>query len=170
MAGSRTVGGVRVGYPHTQAGAVSAAIEYVTQATSNLDLQRAVTIGETITDGSYGPSDVFAEGPMSIRKALGVATTGPVPAGASVVTSPAAYQVRDASRDSVTVLVLAYLTVRSQNSGIRSQVAVFPIQLVWSDGDWKDTKRADSAPDYAQLRTQPGTPEAAAAGWQEFLQ
>jgi hypothetical protein len=167
--GTRTVAGVSVGYPHTRAGAVSAGIEYVTQVTSNLDLQRAVAIGGAITDGSRGSADVFANGPMSTRQALGVATTGPVPAGASVVTSPAAYQVRDAGQDSILVLVLAYLTLRSESVGLTSRTAVFPIQLVWKDGDWKDTQRAADAPDYTGLGAPPGTPAAVAAGWQEFL-
>jgi hypothetical protein len=168
--GSRKEHGVWIGYPHNLAGAVSASVEFSTAITSNLDLQRAVDIGTLITDGSYGPAEIFTQGPISIRKVLGVTTAGPVPTGASAVCSPVAYQVRDVTDDSLTVLVLAFYTLRSDVVGYKSYIAVFPSHMVWTGGDWKDRMRPDGSPEFAELRLQPGSAEAAAAGWLDLLQ
>ena len=168
--GSRAERGIGVGYPHTLTGAVSASVEFTTAFTSNLDLQRAVDVGTLVTDGSFGAPEVFTQGPVGLRKLIGVATSGPVPIGASAVSSPAAYQVRDITNDSVTVLVLAFYTLRSEVVGYKSYIAVFPSRVVWNGEDWKLNRRPDNSPEFAELRLQPGSAEAAAAGWLDFLQ
>ncbi|MFF5230275.1 hypothetical protein [Dactylosporangium sp. NPDC000521] len=167
--GSRTTDGVSLGYPQSVAGAVSASVEWSTLVASNLDLQRAATFGTLVGDGSIPAGDWIA-GVISVRELLGVATSGPVPLGASVVSSPVSYQVRDMAEDRVTVLILAFYTLRSDTYGYRSAVAVFPLLMVWNGADWKMHDRPDNAHDYAELRLQPGSSEAAAAGWLDFLQ
>ncbi len=42
--------------------------------------------------------------------------------------------------------------------------------MVWHQGDWKVTARPDGAPDYTELRVQPGSAQAKAAGWLDFIQ
>lgn len=164
--GARRVNGVAVGYPHSRTGAVSAAMEYATQMGSTLDPARAVQIGEAITDPATGrPAAAFAEGPTDSRRRLGLAMSGPVPTGASMSLGPVSYQIRDADRDHVNVLLLGYLTVITPAKGMQNLVGVFPMPLVWSDGDWKMVRRAADAPDYAELRLAPGSTEAVAAGW-----
>jgi hypothetical protein len=80
-----------------------------------------------------------------------------------------AYQVRDPRSDEMTVLLLVYLTVTTPAAGVQVRMGVYPFRLVWSVGDWKLGKRAADAPDYAELRFRPGTPEARTAGWLDFV-
>ncbi|GAB1690742.1 hypothetical protein KRM28CT15_25450 [Krasilnikovia sp. M28-CT-15] len=164
--GARRVNGVAVGYPHTQVGAVSAAVEYAAQVGSTLDPTRAIQIGTAVTDPVSGrrPAE-FAEGPADSRRRLGLPVAGPVPAGASMTLGPVSYQIRDADADHVNVLLLGYLTVMTPAKGMRNLVGVFPVPLVWSGGDWKMVRRASDAPDYAELRFAPGSAQAVAAGW-----
>lgn len=168
--GERTVEGISVGYPHTMPGAVSAAAEYLTQVLSNLDEQRARQIATVIADPSFADAqDYMGKGPANLRKTLGLPTTGPVPSGASLTFGPAAYQLRDATPDTVTVLILAYLTSTTPDGQIKSTVGAYPAELHWDGTDWKVLKPgAATAADYTGLVAQPGTAEAAAKGWQEL--
>lgn len=164
--GSHRVNGVAVGYPHTEAGAVSAAVEYATQLGSTLDPDRAVAIGEVVADREAGvtPSS-FREGPINSRTHLGLPTTGPVLVGASMNLGPVSYQIREVAHNRITVLLLNYLTVITPAQGMRNLVVVIPCTLAWSEGDWKLRVRSDSDPDYADLRYPPGSAQAVAAGW-----
>lgn len=160
--------GVRVGYPQSVTGAVSAAIEYGTEITSTLDLDRVPAVLRAVSDGSYGSSDADLQAaPTFWRQKLGLPTTGPVPAGASLELVVSAYQVKDREPERITVLILGYVTGTTAEAGPQSFLLVFPVLLVWT-GDWKLQKRSEDAPDYAELRARPGTPEAVAAGWQEY--
>ena len=164
--GHRVVDGVRVDYPHTVAGAVAAAVEYGTQVGSTLDLDRAAVVAAAVADDSFGDAGAhFVQGRVNDRAHLGLPSTGPVPAGASILLGPIAYQVRDVRPAHVTVLLLAYLTATSPARGIESFYAVFPYELAWFGGDWKASKQPAAAPDYSGLRRAPGTADATAAGW-----
>lgn len=164
--GSRTVNGVRVGYPHTTAGAVAAIVEYGPALAASLEPDRASQVGVAVADDSFGDAaSYFANVPVNARRRMGVPLSGPLPGGSSEVLSPLAYQVRDAGSDSVTVLLLAYLTTNSPTRGLESFHATFPYYLVWHQGDWKLTKQPSDAADYSALRRPPGTADAAAAGW-----
>ncbi len=81
-----------------------------------------------------------------------------------------AYQLRETSDDAVTVLLLGYLTLTSPATGMRVYLTVIPADMVWHDGDWKLTKAAHQAADFDAIRVRPGSPEAAGAGWQDFVQ
>lgn len=164
--GLRQVNGVAVGYPHSEAGAVSAAMEYTIDVGSNLDFDRAERMGEAINDPASGRSiAAYAEGTAENRKDLGLPVTGAVPTGASMSADPVSYQLRDQSPDRVTVLLLCYLTTITPARGMHNVVIVIPTLMTWTHGDWKLGSRSAGAPDYAQLRYQPGSTDAVAAGW-----
>lgn len=164
--GARRVNGVAVGYPHTQAGAVSAAVEYASQLDSTLDPDHAVAIGEAIADQADGVTPAsFRQGPINSRTRLGLPTTGPVLTGASMNLGPVSYQIREVAHNRITVLLLGYMTVITPALGMRNGVAVIPCPLAWAAGDWKLRQRSDSDPDYAELRYPPGSAQAVAAGW-----
>ncbi|WP_157239653.1 hypothetical protein [Catenuloplanes japonicus] len=166
----RRVDDVPVGYPHELAGAVSAAIEYTTLFSSNLDLDRAVQIGRLATDGTHGGDQVFRDGASGMRELLGAPLSGPVPQGVAATLGVNAYQLRDVSADRVTVLVLGYMVTTTPVAGTQSRLALIPADMVWHQGDWKVTARPDGAPDYTELRVQPGSAQAKAAGWLDFIQ
>jgi hypothetical protein len=164
--GARHVNDVAVGYPHTMAGAVSAAVEYTTDLGSTLDFKRAQQIGAAATDPGSGRSAAFyAQGVATNRKGMGLPVSGDVPTGASLSVGPVSYQLRDASGDRVTVLLLSYLTWITPAKGMHNVVIVVPVAMTWAKGDWKLSGRPAGAPDYAELRYQPGSTEAVTAGW-----
>jgi hypothetical protein len=168
--GGRTVDGIQVEYPHTTAGAVSAAVEYWTQLGSTLDTDRARTIGDRIAVRSWKTAgDELAQGPANTRRQLGLPAKGDLPPGASVSLGPVAYQLRDSGDERTTVLLLAYLISTTPAVGTKSTVGVFPAPLRWDDGDWRIEPSTGGA-DYRSLAKPPGSPEAAAAGWLDFLQ
>ncbi len=167
--GSRVLDGVRVGFPYSGVGAVSAAVEYWTQIASTLDPRRAALLGRLLADGSWRDAPAqLAQGPVNTRRRLGLPAGGLVPAGVSVVLSPVSYQVRDAAAGQITVLLLADLIITMPKADADTRTGVFPLRLRWSTGDWKITAPDDPGSDYSDLVAEPGTPEAAAAGWQMF--
>ena len=168
--GSRTVDGVQVGFPRSTAGAVSAAIEYWTALGATLEPSRARDIGERIAVRSWTTAgDDLAAGPQRTRRQLGLPADGELPAGTSVSLGPVAYQLRDAADQRTTVLLLAYLISTTPTAGTQNRLGVFPAPLQWDDGDWRIT-RASSAADYQSLVAAPGSAQAAAAGWLDFVQ
>ncbi|MEU7925162.1 hypothetical protein [Micromonospora sp. NPDC049107] len=165
--GKRTKAGISVGYPHSMQGAAVAGVEYLTQVMSTLDPQRGREIASVIADPSYDDAeDSLARGRLNTRHSLGLPTTGPVPPGASMTFGPAAYQLRDASPDTVTVLILAYLTTTTGGQ-VTSTLGAYPIELHWDGTDWKALKAgASKYADYNSLVARPNTADAAAKGWQ----
>ena len=170
VAGARSVDGVRVGYPRSTVGAVSAAIEYWTQLGSTLDPDRARRIGARVAVRSWkGAADELGRGPVNTRRQLGLPAKGAVPPGASISLGPVAYQVRDAKADSMTVLVLAYMITTTPTEGTVSRLGVFPAPLRWDDDDWRIDVDEDG-PDYRSLQAPPGSAQAKGAGWLDFQQ
>jgi len=166
--GERLVNGVAMGYPHSQVGAVSAAVEYLSQACSTLDPDRAAAVGRLIGDGSPGATpDDFAQGRVNMRQYLGLPVSGPLPETAMAVLGPVAFQLRDASADRVVVLLLGYLTTSSPKVGMRTGLGVFPVLMVWRDADWK-LGHLTGAGDFSSLGAQPGSLRAAELGWREM--
>jgi hypothetical protein len=167
--GRELINGLYVGYPHTLTGAVSAAVEYWTQLGSTLDPDRAATIARLAAKPTWSAAPVtFAEGPSTVRKTLNLATSGPVPTGASVQLEPVEYQVRGLSADTATVLLLSDYTTTTPAEGTSTHVGVFPLDLVWTAGDWKIADA--SSDDYSSLAALPGSAQASADGWQEMTQ
>lgn len=164
--GSRLTGGVYTGFPHSEAGAVSAAAEDWSQIGSTLSPDRASQVGRLVTDPSWsdGPA-TMARGAAATRQGLGLPAVGPVPAGASVTLTPMAYQVRQASPDQVTVLLLGYYSISLPQQQPQTRVGVYPATMRWSGGDWK-VMAPDPGTDYSGLLAQPGSAQAVTNGWQ----
>jgi hypothetical protein len=172
VSGTRLVNGVRVGYPHTMVGAVSASVEYTTQAGSTLDLQRARQIADAVTHApAYGgdPEGYLVQGVVDTRRYLGLPTVGPVPQGASQTFGALTFQLRDERADEVTVLMMGYLTLIAPDRGMERRLILVPGRMVWDGTDWKTARRPEGATEYLELRRKPGTPESRAAGWRTLI-
>lgn len=165
--GSRVVNGVGVGFPHTAQGLVSAAAEDISQLESTLSPDRAAAVmrvvaATTMTDGP----EQAAQGTTNSRAALRLPTSGPLPPGVSVVTSPQMYQVWATGPDAATVPLLCVLSL-TNDGGSASTTAVFPLRMVWDNGDWR-VAGMDGA-DHSGLEAQPDSVDAAAKGWQPLM-
>ena len=168
--GTELVNGVRLGYPHSTVGAVSAGVEYMRQIGSTLDPDRAAAVGRLVADSSWSDApQQLAQGPTATRKELGLPATGQLPTNASVVLSPVEYQVRSATADDTKVLLLATYTTSSPGQGISTRMGVYPLDMHWSAGDWHILAPTDTT-DYSNLTAQPESPDASAKGWQELKQ
>ncbi|MBC3842108.1 hypothetical protein GXW82_23610 [Streptacidiphilus sp. 4-A2] len=168
--GTELVNGVRLGYPHSTVGAVSAGVEYMRQIGSTLDPDRAAAVGRLVADASWSDApQQIAAGPTAARKQLGLPATGQLPTNASVVLSPVEYQVQSATADDARVLLLATYTSSSPGQGIETRMGVYPLDLHWSAGDWHLLDSTDDT-DCSHLVAQPESPDASAKGWQELKQ
>lgn len=166
VAGARLAAGVSVGFPHSTVGAISAAAQYWGQIASTLDPARVKQIAGVVADPTWkNAARDLSVGPIRTRKGLGLPTSGPVPAGASVMLTPVEYQVRQVAADSVTVLLLGYYQTSVPGKETENRVGVFPAQMHWATGDWKIPSPTLGS-DYSDLEVQPGSPEAKATGWQ----
>lgn len=166
--GAQLVNGVRVGYPHSTVGAVSAAAEFMRQIGSTLDPDRAAAVGRLVAAPSWSNApQELAQGPKSTRKQLGLPTTGQTPQGASVVLAPVEYQVPSATGDEAKVLLLATYTTSSPAHGVQTRMGVYPLEMSWSAGDWHVLAPTGDA-SYTGLTAQPDSPQAEAKGWQEL--
>lgn len=165
--GKQQVNGVELGFPHSTAGAVSAADADLTEVFSTLDPDRSAAVMRMVADPSYpnAPQQV-AQGPVNLRKGLGLPTTGPVPAGASVQAEPVEYQVRDVAADTVTVLLLCEFTTTTPDQGTATRTGVFDEPVHWYAGDWKVLP--PPATNYGNLSAEPDSPQAASLGWQQL--
>lgn len=115
VSGRRRVSGVAIGYPHSVAGAVSAAVEIWSQAGATLNPDRAAAIGRLVADASWTDApDEFAAGPKNTRRSLGLPASGDPGPGASISVEASAYQLRNKTSDRVTVLLLGYLNTTSR--------------------------------------------------------
>ena len=84
--GRELVNGVYLGFPHSTAGAVSAADYVVSEVFSTLDPDRAAAVMRLTAAPSYADApQQAAQGAASDRQDLGIAASGPVPAGYSLV-------------------------------------------------------------------------------------
>ncbi len=165
--GTQLVNGVYLGFPHSTVGAVSAADELATLVVSTLDPDRAAAVMRLVAGPSYGDGpQQAAQGAVSDRKALGLPASGPVPPGYSFELVPVEYQVEGASADRVTVLLLSDFISATPGQGTTTGIGVFPVALGWSAGDWKVLPAAPR--DYSGMTAEPGSPQAAALGWQEL--
>src|SRR6202044_2570724 len=80
--GREQVNGVYLGFPHTTAGAVSAADYVVSEVFSTLDPDRAAAVMRLTAAPSYASAlQQAAQGVISDREDLGIWASGPVPAG-----------------------------------------------------------------------------------------
>ena len=163
VGGTHLINGLYLTYPHTQAGAVSAAVEFIGELGSTLDPDRAATIARLTADASFGGApQAAAAGVVSTRRHLGLPVTGPLPPGTAVSLVPAMYQVRDVTSARVTVLLLFGYTAIVP-AGIQEHVGAVATTLRWTAASWRLLSRA--GPGTSGLIATPGTAAAAAKGW-----
>ena len=80
--GRELINGVYLGFPHSTAGAVSAADYVVSEVFSTLDPDRAAAVMRLTAAPSYPDApQQAAQGAVSDRQDLGIPAAGPVPAG-----------------------------------------------------------------------------------------
>lgn len=163
--GRSVINGLSVQYPHTRVGAVSAAVEYVT-AMATLDPDREAAVGRLIADDSWAlaPQE-FAASAIGSRRAAGLSGTEAVPPGASIQVTPIQYQVRNATPDNVTVLLLGYFVTTTPQAGTVSRTILMPVRMHWNGLDWKMLRPGDRDPQYGELMVSLGTAKAATLGW-----
>ncbi|NLT56451.1 MAG: hypothetical protein GXX79_18200 [Actinomycetales bacterium] len=178
--GRTQVGAIRTGYPRTTRGAVAAAIEYA-RFLGPLDEASAAAFTRAAVDPNWSQgAETIRLGVRNSRAWLGASADGDLPAGVSLTVAPMAFQLapdtplaspgRSSNRHvtQVRVLILAFMTGTGPAVDSVTQVAVLPIDLCWSHGDWK-IAAATSTDSYARLAARPGTPEAVNQGWREYL-
>jgi hypothetical protein len=166
VTGSHLVNGIYTDYPRSVAGAVSLAVEVVTQLGSTLEPDRAATIARlTASPGYQGAAQDAAAGTIAARRAVGLAAGLSVPPGTAVTTVPVMYQLRDVSRSQLIVLLLFEYT-QITPSGIADHPGVTAVRLGWTAGSWRLLPpAAGPGPASTALVTTPGTPAATALGW-----
>ena len=166
--GSELVNGVYLGFPHSSAGAVSAADYVVGEVFSTLDPDRAAAVMRLTAAPAYtDAAQQAAQGAVADRQDLGIAASGPVPAGYSLLVQPEEYQARDVHADSLTALLLCDFTSTQPGTGTETRIAVFPVQMTWAQADWKVASFGAGGDD--ALAADPFSAEAATLGWQELL-
>jgi hypothetical protein len=163
VAGTRLVNGIYTRYPHTKAGAVSAAVEFMTELGSTLNPDRAATVARFAADRSYrAAAQDAAASAVAARRALGLPVSGPLPPGTAAFLVPVMYQVHGRANE-LTVLLLFNYTLTAQ-SGVAEHVGVTAVRLTWTPASWR--LLAPPAHDVAALLATPGTASAAAKGWE----
>jgi hypothetical protein len=163
VAGAGLVNGIYTRYPHSTAGAVSAAAEFVTELGSTLEPDRAATIARLTADPSYtqaGPD--AASGTVSTRRQLGLPATGSLPPATAVLLVPVMCQLRDVTADRLTVLLLFDYT-ETAPAAISEHLGVTAARMNWTADGWRMLQPA--AGDLSALLATPGTPAAARKGW-----
>jgi hypothetical protein len=166
VTGSQLVNGLYTDYPRSVAGAVSLAVEVVTQLGSTLEPDRAATIARlTASPGYPAAAQDAAAGAIAARREVGLSPAGAVPPGTAVATVPVMYQLRDVSRDQLTVLLLFDYT-QITPARIADRPGVTAVRLGWTAGSWRLLPpAAGPGPVSSALVTTPGTAAATALGW-----
>jgi hypothetical protein len=163
VAGAGLVNGIYTRYPHSTAGAVSAAAEFIGELGSTLEPDRAATIARLTADPSYrqaGPD--AASGIVSTRRRLGLPATGALPPAAAVLLVPVMYQLRDVTADRLTVLLLFDYT-ETVPAAISEHLGVTAAAMSWTPDGWRLMQPA--AGGLSALLATPGSAAAAGKGW-----
>lgn len=168
--GARLADGIQVGYPHTTIGAISAASQYLDAVASTLDPDYAASVMRAAGDPANGslPTDL-ASSTVALRAELRLPATGMLAPPTSFQTVAQMYQLRDVSADGALVLLLASGTFTNAQGGIAQTTGVFPVQMNWTDGDWK-LDHIGGGQDYSALEATPDTASAVNQGWNALIQ
>ncbi len=164
--GARLADGVEIGYPHTTVGAVSAAAEYLDAVASTLDPDYAASVMRIAGDPANTslPTNL-ATSTVKLRAALQLPASGPLEPPTTFQTTAQMYQLRGVSADEVLVLLLTDSTFINARGGTAQTTGVFPMQMRWTDGDWKLRAIGHTGQDYSELAATPDTQAAASQGW-----
>ncbi|MFF2548735.1 hypothetical protein ACFVUY_40110 [Kitasatospora sp. NPDC058063] len=161
---ARVEKGIPIGYPHTMAGAVSAAAHY----TEARDLLSPDTVPDQMMVMARKGEDFFKLTSLAIadardwRRLLGLPEAGGSTGSDFIAFQVRAYQTESVSADAVDVWLLT--TQTPTVGGIQHGTGVFAVAapVVWDGDDWRLTsKKMRDTPVVAQ----PGTVQADAAGW-----
>ncbi|MBS2963938.1 hypothetical protein KGA66_12855 [Actinocrinis puniceicyclus] len=168
--GAHMADGIETGYPHTTIGAISAAAQYLGAVASTLDPDYAASLMRVAGD----PDDAslpasLAESTVKLRRDLQLPASGPLPPPTSFQTTPQMYQLRDATADSVMVLLLTSSTFINTRGGIAQTTGVFPVRMHWTGGDWRLADIGGTGQDFSVLAATPDTQEAAGRGWKALI-
>jgi hypothetical protein len=162
VAGSGLMNGIYTRYPHSTAGAVSAAAEFITELGCTIDPDRAAAIARLIADPSYrGAAQDAVRGAIGTRRQLRLPAAGSLP-GTAVLLVPVMYQLRDVTAGRLTVLLLFDYT-EILPSVIRERLGVTAARMNWTPAGWRLLQPADS--DLSALLATPGTASAVRKGW-----
>ncbi len=165
--GKHPLDGVQRGFPHSTAGAISAAAALVSEVYT-LDPNYAAFVMSLSADSSYpNASTAAAAGARSLRKYLRIRVGGPPPAGYSAHFQADEFQVRNVTANKVMVVLLCKATFTLPGGGTRGWIGVYPFLMHWQFGDWKDA--GHTAPTYLKLAATPYTNRAASLGWKALL-
>lgn len=164
--GARLADGIEVGFPHTIVGAVSAAAEYLDAVASTLDPDYAASVMRAAGDpANTALPGNLATSTVKLRAALQLPTSGPLDPPTTFQTTAQMYQLRDAAANDVLVLLLTDSTFINAHGGTAQTTGVFPMQMRWTNGDWKLHAIGHTGQDYSGLAATPDTQSAAGQGW-----
>ncbi|MGW7446945.1 hypothetical protein [Kitasatospora sp. NPDC054795] len=162
---ARVEKGIPIGYPHTMAGAVSAAAHY-TEARDLLSPdavpgQMRVMAGQD-DENFFKLTSLAIADARDWRRLLGLPAAGGSTGSDFIALQVRAYQATAVSADAVDVWLLT--TQTPTVGGVQHGTGVFAIAapVVWDEGDWHLTeKKITQSP----VVEDPGTAQADAAGW-----
>lgn len=168
--GERAADGIHVGFPHTIAGAVSAASEYLDAVGSTLDPDYAASVMRVGGDPANTalPSNLAA-GIVKLRVDLQLRSDGPLNPPVTFQTTAQMYQLRNVGADDVLVLLLTDSTFINAHGAAGHTTGVFPMQMRWTAGDWKVEAIGRAGQDYSGLAATPDTQAAVNQGWSALI-
>lgn len=164
--------GVSMGWPHTTAGAIAAAVAHW-QDLNVLDDQQARTqLQATASKKAPQLVDAGVSAVRRQREQAGLAPSGTTPAGLSVTTSVDAARPRSLDRAGNVIEIWMvydrYAQVKEQAADPAPlKGALTSTVLTWEDGDWKQTRFPRWAYQYRPRSYDPHSPYALADGWRE---
>ncbi|MEU5156103.1 hypothetical protein [Glycomyces sp. NPDC021274] len=166
--GTELVSGMWTGFDHDLTGAVSAAVEYWSAYSANLDPGRGEELGAAIYSESM-LADLDAEElramALDSRESIGVPAEGEVPEGTDLIVAFSNYQTYGYAADRVNVLLLGEATIYTDDGVPQASPMVYPLVMVWESGDWKIDGFPFGDLDYQALVADPGSLEATELGW-----
>lgn len=168
--GTRLANGIEVGYPHSTAGAISAATQYLDAVASTLDPDYAASLMRLAGDPGDDelPADL-AHSTVALRADLHLPSSGPLDPPIAFQTTAEMYQLRDPSADHVLVLLLTSSTFINARGAMAQSTGVFPVQMHWTDGDWKLAAIGGTGQNYSALAATPDTQSAVGQGWRALV-
>ncbi|MGQ0842805.1 MAG: hypothetical protein ACT4QF_01600 [Sporichthyaceae bacterium] len=160
------VGGVPIGFPRSDAGAVAAAYGYSRIATG-LDVQGTLAALKTISAADSGwftrTRPQIADGLVAQRKSLGLPVVGST-SSALINVTPSGYRIDRDSDGTTTVRTLNVVSTQAADGTTASGTVVFRWALRWDGDQWLAVRTFLDEADEA-LAVAPFTSAAHSKGW-----
>lgn len=149
--------GFPVGFPHSDAGAAAAQVEF-TRTQVGFDFDQAAAAARAYAAPSDEPAIAArAKAAVANRRAqLSVPAAGPAAAPAAFALTPFAFQVAELDTDFYAVTVLSLATTTSAGGEVRNLYYTGTQLVRWIDDDWKTV--AGTRADHAQVAALPQPP------------